>query len=165
LWSSAFWTTRRNLSAHISLAMGTTRDGPKRQNAGPASLRTGPRIARTRSSARNSQGQKLSNTTNPAEVTTYLREFVWPQFWCCALRSSGMLHCVAGWFVLHSTGPPIWRFICYLCCSVYCLCVNVYCLRVSSRLQLINISYIVSYLTIYHIISYIIHHIVSYIVS
>jgi hypothetical protein len=30
---------------------------------------------------------------------------------------------------------------CYLCCSVYCLCVNVYCHRVTTRLQLTNISY------------------------
>jgi hypothetical protein len=30
---------------------------------------------------------------------------------------------------------------CYLCCSMYCLCVNVYCHRVTTRLQLINISY------------------------
>jgi hypothetical protein len=29
---------------------------------------------------------------------------------------------------------------CYLCCSVYCLCVNVYCHRVTTQLQLINIS-------------------------
>ena len=32
-------------------------------------------------------------------------------------------------------------FVCYLCCSVYCLCVNVYCHRVTTQLQLINISY------------------------
>ena len=32
-------------------------------------------------------------------------------------------------------------FGCYLCCSVYCLCVNVYCHRVTTQLQLINISY------------------------
>ena len=43
-------------------------------------------------------------------------------------------------------------FICvvlciYLCCSMYCLCVNVYCHRVTTQLQLINISYH----TIYHI--------------
>jgi hypothetical protein len=37
-------------------------------------------------------------------------------------------------------------FGCYLCCSVYCLCVNVYCHRVTTQLQLTNISY--------HIISY-----------
>ena len=30
---------------------------------------------------------------------------------------------------------------CYLCCSGYCLCVNVYCHRVTTQLQLINISY------------------------
>jgi hypothetical protein len=29
----------------------------------------------------------------------------------------------------------------YLCCSVYFLCVNVYCHRVTTQLQLINISY------------------------
>ena len=29
----------------------------------------------------------------------------------------------------------------YLCCSMYCLCVNVYCHRVTTQLQLINISY------------------------
>jgi hypothetical protein len=34
-----------------------------------------------------------------------------------------------------------WLFGCYLCCSVYCLCVNVYCHRVTTQLQLINISY------------------------
>ena len=33
-------------------------------------------------------------------------------------------------------------FGCYLCCSMYCLCVNVYCHRVTTQLQLINISYI-----------------------
>jgi hypothetical protein len=32
-------------------------------------------------------------------------------------------------------------FGCYLCCSIYCLCVNVYCHRVTTHLQLINISY------------------------
>jgi hypothetical protein len=32
-------------------------------------------------------------------------------------------------------------FSCYLCCSMYCLCVNVYCHRVTTQLQLINISY------------------------
>ena len=31
-------------------------------------------------------------------------------------------------------------FGCYLCCSTYCLCVNVFCLRVTTQLQLINIS-------------------------
>ena len=31
-------------------------------------------------------------------------------------------------------------FGCYLCCSMYCLCVNVYCHRVTTQLQLINIS-------------------------
>jgi hypothetical protein len=29
---------------------------------------------------------------------------------------------------------------CYLCCSMYCLCVNVHCHRVTTQLQLINIS-------------------------
>ena len=33
-------------------------------------------------------------------------------------------------------------FGCYLCCSMYCLCVNVYWHRVTTQLQLINISYI-----------------------
>jgi len=28
----------------------------------------------------------------------------------------------------------------YLCCSMYCLCVNVYCRRVTTQLQLTNIS-------------------------
>jgi len=32
-------------------------------------------------------------------------------------------------------------FGCYLCCSIYCLYVNVYCHRVTTQLQLINISY------------------------
>ena len=32
-------------------------------------------------------------------------------------------------------------FGCYLCCSMYCLCVNVYCHRMTTQLQLINISY------------------------
>jgi len=32
-------------------------------------------------------------------------------------------------------------FGCYLCCSMYCLCVNVYCHRLTTQLQLINISY------------------------
>jgi len=31
-------------------------------------------------------------------------------------------------------------FGCYLCCSMYCLCLNVYCHRVTTQLQLINIS-------------------------
>jgi hypothetical protein len=34
-------------------------------------------------------------------------------------------------------------FGCYLCCSMYCLCANVYCHRVTTQLQLINISYII----------------------
>jgi hypothetical protein len=29
-----------------------------------------------------------------------------------------------------------------MCCSMYCLCVNVYCHRVTTQLQLTNISYI-----------------------
>ena len=33
----------------------------------------------------------------------------------------------------------------YLCCSMYCLCVNVYCHRVTTQLQLINISYHIIY--------------------
>jgi hypothetical protein len=36
------------------------------------------------------------------------------------------------------------RFGCYLCCSMYYLCVNVYCNRVTTQLQLINISYHIS---------------------
>jgi hypothetical protein len=32
-------------------------------------------------------------------------------------------------------------FGCYFCCSVYCLCVNVCCYRLTTQLQLINISY------------------------
>jgi hypothetical protein len=35
-------------------------------------------------------------------------------------------------------------FLCYLCCSMYCLCVNVYCHRVTTQLQLINISYLLA---------------------
>jgi hypothetical protein len=31
-------------------------------------------------------------------------------------------------------------FVCYLCCSMYCLCINVYWHRVTTQLQLINIS-------------------------
>jgi hypothetical protein len=31
-------------------------------------------------------------------------------------------------------------FRCHLCCSMYCLCVNVYCHRVTTQLQLTNIS-------------------------
>ena len=33
-------------------------------------------------------------------------------------------------------------FSCYLCCSMYCLCVNVYFHRMTTQLQLINISYL-----------------------
>ena len=41
----------------------------------------------------------------------------------------------------HSTTLVVFvLFDCYLCCSMYCLCVNVYCHRVSTQLQLINIS-------------------------
>jgi len=36
-------------------------------------------------------------------------------------------------------------FGCYLCCSMYCLCVNVSCHRATTQLQLINISYHISY--------------------
>jgi hypothetical protein len=36
-------------------------------------------------------------------------------------------------------------FGCYLCCFLYCLCVNVYCHWVTTILQLINISYHISY--------------------
>jgi hypothetical protein len=36
--------------------------------------------------------------------------------------------------------PALFHISCYLCCSVYCLCVNVYCHRVTTQLQLINIS-------------------------
>ena len=64
-----------------------------------------------------------------------------------------------------------------LCCSVYCLCVTVlyYCHRVSTQLQLTNISYrIISYHIQYHIVSYrisyhityhITYHIISHIIS
>jgi hypothetical protein len=37
--------------------------------------------------------------------------------------------------------------LCYLCCSMYCLCVNVYCHLVTTQLQLINVSYHISYVT------------------
>jgi hypothetical protein len=30
---------------------------------------------------------------------------------------------------------------CYLCCSMYCLCVNMFCHRMTTQLQLTNISY------------------------
>jgi len=48
-------------------------------------------------------------------------------------------------------GPQSSTLVCivlfgsYLCCSVYCLCVNVYCHRVTTQLQLINISYTISW--------------------
>jgi hypothetical protein len=35
-------------------------------------------------------------------------------------------------------------FGCYLCCSMCCLCVNVYCHRVTTQLQLTNISISIS---------------------
>jgi hypothetical protein len=35
-------------------------------------------------------------------------------------------------------------FCCYLCCSMCCSCVNMYCQRVTTQLQLINISYHIS---------------------
>jgi hypothetical protein len=38
-------------------------------------------------------------------------------------------------------GPHSTLFGCYLCCSMSCSCVNVYCHRVTTQLQLINISY------------------------
>jgi len=38
-------------------------------------------------------------------------------------------------------GPHSSTFSCYLCCSMYCLCVNVYCHRLTTQLQLTNISY------------------------
>ena len=42
----------------------------------------------------------------------------------------------------HSTTLVVFvLFGCYLCCSMYCLCVNVYCHRVTTQLQLRNISY------------------------
>jgi hypothetical protein len=37
--------------------------------------------------------------------------------------------------------PALFHISCCFCCSVYCLCVNVHCHRVTSQLQLINISY------------------------
>jgi len=40
-------------------------------------------------------------------------------------------------------------FSCYLCCSVYCLCVNVYCQRVTTKLQVINISYRIKFCTMF----------------
>jgi hypothetical protein len=41
----------------------------------------------------------------------------------------------------HSTTSVVFvLFACYLCCSMYCLCVNVHCHRVTTQLQLINIS-------------------------
>jgi hypothetical protein len=47
---------------------------------------------------------------------------------------------------------------------VYCLCVNVYCHRLTTQLQLINISYHISYRIIisYLIVSYIISYHISY---
>jgi hypothetical protein len=45
------------------------------------------------------------------------------------------------WHGPHSTTLVVFVFfVCYLCCSVYCLCVNVHCHRVTTQLQLINIS-------------------------
>jgi hypothetical protein len=40
----------------------------------------------------------------------------------------------------HSSTLVFVLFGCYLCCSMYCLCVNVYCHRVTTQLQLMNIS-------------------------
>jgi hypothetical protein len=51
---------------------------------------------------------------------------------CCYLCCSVVICVVLLLFVL---------FGCYLCCSMYCLCVNVYCHRVTTQLQLTNISY------------------------
>jgi hypothetical protein len=48
-------------------------------------------------------------------------------------------------------------FGCDLFCPMYRLCVNVYCHRVTTQLQLINISHIISN----HIIYYIIYHVMS----
>jgi hypothetical protein len=42
----------------------------------------------------------------------------------------------------HPTTLVVFVLFGYLCCSMYCLCVNVYCNRVTTQLQLINISYI-----------------------
>jgi hypothetical protein len=59
------------------------------------------------------------------------------------------LSCKANaWVKLAKTGhgphSSILVVICLFCCYLYCLCVNVYCHRVTTQLQLINIS-------IYHI--------------
>ena len=52
-----------------------------------------------------------------------------------------------------STLVVIVLFFCYLCCSMYCLCINVYCHRVTTQLQLINISYHISYSEVFLILS------------
>ena len=62
--------------------------------------------------------------------------------------------------------------LCRLCCSmIVCKCVQFYCYRMSTQLQLTNMSYIIyriiyimSYITSHHIISYhiISYHIISY---
>jgi hypothetical protein len=66
----------------------------------------------------------------------WLRVFLrWLRFFLSCKANAGVklaLFHISCYFVL---------FGCYLCCSVYCLCVNVYCHRVTTQLQLINISY------------------------
>jgi len=41
----------------------------------------------------------------------------------------------------HSSTLVVICVVRLLCCFVYCLCVNVYCHRVTTQMQLINISY------------------------
>jgi hypothetical protein len=62
------------------------------------------------------------------------------------LTASGLSPGGSGWQCQGKTRndgsrPAHFHISCYLCCSVYCLCVNVYCHRVTTQLQLINISY------------------------
>jgi len=42
---------------------------------------------------------------------------------------------------IRTNGDYFPTLVLLLCCSMYCLCVNVYCHRVTTQLQLTNISY------------------------
>jgi len=85
-----------------------------------------------------------------AHAMLYIRwQFPWFQTWLRFFRAF-FLSCKANARVKlaktghgpHSCTLVVFvLFGCYLCCSMYFLCVNVYCHRVTTPLQLINVSY------------------------
>ena len=76
---------------------------------------------------------------NPTEVFLTLTE-IFPCFFLSCKANARVKLAKTG-HGPHCSTLVVVLFVCYLCCSMYCLCVNVYCHRVTTQLRLINIPY------------------------